>query len=303
MRSLFICALALLVPCVATAQEVPMPSLEHGDAVCPKGATWHVVKDRSPVPKCKLPRQMGCMLPDGRRHGPWTVMHVDYKCKFRETTASYINGHKTGPAVQFLVKCRDLSKRRRRRRRKRRRARKPPPRCKEQALEVGSYQGGKRAGQWLILDERGRKREHYTLTRGIKHGPFSLFNSKGIRIAVGCLQEDQEVWRYSFKEKELWNTACSTKLKEKPIGDGTSKVSDDHQTASKMVRLAQQTKNQKLKLMYLKKAVLLYPSNKRYVNLLKSALEDAGSTASSGEASGPASAPAQATAVTAPAAR
>ena len=254
--------MVLVLPSVALAQEMPMPSLDKGQKACPKGATWQVVKDRSPVPKCKLPRQMGCTLADGRRHGPWTVMNVDHACAYRSTTVSYDHGHKTGPAVQFIVTCKEATKRRKKR-------------CKEQMIEVGKYANGKRAGQWLILDDRGRKREHYTLTRGIKHGLFSVFNSKGVRVAVGCHQEGAETWRYSWKEKKLWNSPCSTKLKVKPVGDGTSKVSSSQKTASKMVRLAQRTRNQKLKLMYLRKAVGLCPDNKRYSTLLKAAEAEA----------------------------
>ncbi len=261
-------ALTFLVPALATAQQLPRPVTTLGQSACPKGATWQTVPDNAPIRRCETPKQAGCMLADGRRHGPWTVYDVSQACRVRQTVSTYHMGRRTGPALHFVcAKPAPPSKR----------TKGTPPPCVEQVLKVGSYRDGKPHGAWLILDEQGRKREHYTVHTGVRHGPFSLYNSKGVRVAAGCHQEGNEVWRYDFLHKDKWATPCNTERKvvAKPVGDGTTKVSAAQTKASKLVMLAQQSKRVKLKVMYLKKAVSLAPDNTRYKKLLDAAVAEA----------------------------
>lgn len=241
------------------ATKLIMPVLIKGQGACPPGATWQVVRDRAPVPRCKTPLQAGCMLSDGRRDGPWTQYNIKHACAFRSEVLTYKKGRRTGPAARFIVTCTGRKGAR--------------GRCRELLKEQGGYLDGKAHGMWLTVDAQGRKRSQHQVHTGVKHGPFYAFNSSGVLIGRGCYKEGAELWRFNFRQKDRWQTPCSADrlITKKPVGDGTTKVSASQAKASKLVRLAQATKLHALRVRYLRKAVELAPLNKGYQKLLAAA--------------------------------
>ncbi|MCO4763925.1 MAG: hypothetical protein KC502_20595 [Myxococcales bacterium] len=251
--------------------KLQLPELKKG--VCPAGATWQTVIDRSPVPRCKLPLQAGCMLKDGRRHGPWTLYDRVAACTTRKEVLTYDKGRRTGPVARFVSTCKAEKTKRTRRKRRRFKGKKASSRCSEQLTEQGAYIDGKGHGMWLMIDKTGRKLGQYQMHTGVKHGPFYFFNSQGVLIGRGCNQEGAETWRFDFHQKERWNDPCQQARKKVKavVPTGVSAVSTNQAKASKLVRLAQVSKLLKLRVRYLQKAVQLDPANVRYQRLLAAA--------------------------------
>lgn len=249
-----------------------LPVLVTGAAACPPGATWQTVLDRAPVPRCTTPVQAGCMLADGRRHGPWMQYDVKVACATRTEVLTYDKGRRTGPAARFGAVCTGTG---------------VTQVCREVLTEQGGYLDGKAHGMWLTRDAQGRKRSQSQMHTGVKHGPFYFFNSTGLLIGRGCNFEGAETWRFDFHQKDQWQTPCASErvVVKPPTGDGTAKVSEAQTKASKLVRLAQATKLNSLRVRYLRKAVELIPDNAGYKKLLAAAEAEA-AEASAAESKG-----------------
>jgi hypothetical protein len=98
-------------------------------------------------------------------------------------------------------------------------------------------------------------------------------------VVTVCFQVDKVTWTgqpqpvakvAAGKDPVPAPKPCATVI-DKRDDDGTKNVSAAEQEASKLVRNAQATTIAKLRVLYLRKAVALVPTNKHYRSLLEAA--------------------------------
>lgn len=223
---------------------------------CPEGATWHKVADNTPLKECGArPLEQGCMLTDGRKHGPWIVYEKRLKCQKRALHSNFEQGRKQGTEWVWQLICAGKG---------------PAEKCTSALAEQGPYRDDKRHGAWLEFADNGVKKASGVYFEGTKQGPWTAFDAAKKPTTVTCMNDGKVVWQEAFAATEGKANPCAV-TRTKQTGDGTTTVSDNDEKASKLVALSQKATKTKLKVMYLQKAVQLVPGNKQYQQLLEAA--------------------------------
>lgn len=237
---------------------------------CPAGTTWQAVADQSPLHRCSGTLESGCSLPDGRKQGLWRTMDRATDCKLPLHETQYKDGRRHGAQISWRNTC-------------------VKGKCTAQRIEEGHWVDERRQGKWTTFGDGAAVLSSGTWFAGKRHGPWLEFGKGGKVVALICYQLDKEAWRAespamaaAYMANQATPTGAATpkgapNARPCPTSfvaaqeDGTKTVSDAESKASRLVRNAQSTTIVRLKVLYLRKAAALVPTNKQYRIMLEAA--------------------------------
>ncbi len=225
------------------------------DPACGEGATAHAVPDTAPIKRCpEHPLEQACMREGGIKHGERWVWDAERACSLPRRTEHYDAGIRSGLAVTWQSVCAGKDKA-----------------CTARVAEIGAYRDGKQHGPWQVYDAAGALLEDRNYESGQPQGWWIRHAASGVEWV--CYQAGKETWR-GGAQAEGRPAECPDVL-AKTDDDGTVEVDENQRKASRMVALAQATKNLDLRVRYLKKACELAPANEGYKKLLEAAEAEA----------------------------
>lgn len=238
----------------------PLPTAPRPGATpaCGEGATMFAVPDTAPIKRCpEHPLEQACMREGGIKHGERWVWDADRACALPRRTEHYEAGIRTGLAVSWQSVCAGKG-----------------AACTARVAEIGAYQDGKQHGPWQVYAASGALLEDRNYEAGQPQGWWIRQATSGVELV--CYQAGKETWR-GAPQAEGRPAECPDAL-IKVADDGTVEVDESQRKASRMVALAQATKNLDLRVRYLKKACELAPANEGYKKLLAAAESEAAAT-------------------------
>lgn len=227
--------------------------------VCAAPAVASAVSDSAPIKRCPdLPLEQACVADGGIKQGPRWVWDAETACRLPKHTEHYEDGHRVGLAVAWRAVCPTSAPT----------APAPAKACTAKVAEIGNYVAGKQDGAWQHFDAAGALVEDRNYQAGRPQGWWRRYAAGQLAEQV-CYRDGKELWR-GKPGGEGAPEACPD-TEARADDDGTVAVDDDQRKASRMVALAQASKNVELRVRYLRRACELAPSNEGYKKLLAAA--------------------------------